>query len=71
MTKMTLRAIRINAGETQEDTAKALGINVMTYSNYEAGKSFPTVPMINKILEHFDVSYDNINFLCNNITVKQ
>lgn len=71
MLKMTLKAIRINAGETQEETAKALGVNVMTYSNYENGISFPTVPMINKILDHFQVSYDNINFLCDNITVKQ
>ena len=69
--KYSLKAIRVNHNETQEQSAKAIGVSVETWQNYEKGITFPDVPIINRIIEHFGVSYDNINFFCNDITVKQ
>ena len=60
--KYTLKAIRVNAGETQEETAEAVGVSKETWSNYEKGLTSPDVPVINRITQHFGVSYDNINF---------
>ena len=64
--QMTLKALRINRGETQEETAKNVGVSTDTWSNYENGKTFPDVPVIQKIEKHFGVKYDNINFLSSN-----
>lgn len=69
--KYSLRAIRINKGETQEQAAKAIGIAVETLANYEKGVTYPDIPILKKIEKHYNVSYDNIDFFCNNITVKQ
>lgn len=65
MEKATLKALRINRGLTLEQASKALGINIVTLSSYENAKTFPDVQTINKILELYKTSYDNINFLCN------
>lgn len=64
--QMTLKALRINKGETQEETAKNVKVSVDTWSNYENGKTFPDVPVIQRIEKHFGVKYDNIKFLPNN-----
>lgn len=65
MAKVTLKALRINKGLTLEQAAKELGINIVTLSSYENAKTFPDVQTINKMLELYDTTYDNINFLCN------
>lgn len=65
MAKVTLKALRINKGLTLEQAAKELGVNIVTLSSYENAKTFPDVQTINKILELYDTTYDNINFLCN------
>lgn len=64
--QMTLKALRINKGETQEETAKEVRVSTDTWSNYENGKTFPDVPVIQRIEKHFGVKYDDINFLSNN-----
>ncbi len=69
--KYSLRAIRANKGETQEQSAKAIGISVETWANYEKGITYPDIPILKKIEEHFEVSYNDIDFFCNEITVKQ
>ncbi len=69
--KYTLRAIRVNKGDTQEETAKAVGVSVDTWANYEKGKTFPDVPVIQRIEKYFNIPYDNIDFLCSDNTVKQ
>ena len=47
--QMTLKALRINKGETQEETAKGIKVSTDTWSNYENGKTFPDVPVIQRI----------------------
>lgn len=60
---ITLKAARVNANFTQIEAAKKLGISVDTLRMYEAGKTFPDVPTIQKIEGLYNVTYDNINFL--------
>lgn len=67
----SLRAIRINKGETQEKAAKGLGISVETLAKYEKGKTFPDIPVLKRIEKYYGVKYEEIDFLCPYITVKQ
>jgi putative transcriptional regulator len=67
---VTLQAARVNKHLTQAQAAKKLGIAVDTIVQYEKGRTFPDVPMIKKMEELYDVSYNEINFLCDEITVK-
>jgi len=60
---MTLKALRVNAGYTQIEAAKALGITPETLSNWERAKSFPTVPQIKEIEKLYSTSYADIQFL--------
>lgn len=60
---MTLKALRVNAGYTQVEAAKALDITPETLSNWERGKSFPTVPQIIEIEKLYSTKYADIQFL--------
>lgn len=60
---ITLKAARINKGLTQSEAAKILGISVFTLINYEAGRSFPDVPVIKRMEKIYDVPYHRLNFL--------
>ena len=59
---MTLKALRVNAGYTQIEAAKALGVTPETLSNWERTKSFPTVPQIKEIEKLYSTSYADIQF---------
>lgn len=59
---ITLKAARVNKQLTQQEAAKMLGISVDTLRQYEAGNTFPDVPMIQKIEKLYLVSYNDINF---------
>ena len=67
---ITLKAARVNKDLTQVEAARMLGIAVDTLRQYEAGNTFPDVPMIRKIEDLYSVSYNDINFLSNEKTVK-
>ena len=69
--QLSLRAIRINRNKTQEAAAKGIGISVETLANYEKGNTYPDIPILKKIEKYYDVSYNDIDFFCNDITVKQ
>lgn len=60
--EITLKAARINKQLQQKDAARALGVSVDTLSNWENGKTFPSVPQIKKIEEIYGVSYSDIIF---------
>lgn len=53
-----LKQARKNAGMTQEDVAKLLGIAKSTYSGYETGKSEPPMNAIANMMRFFSVSAD-------------
>ena len=61
--KWTLKAIRTNLNLNQQEMAKELGITKKTYQNYESYKTFPSVPIIKKIIEMSNVNFDDIIFL--------
>ena len=61
--KLTLKAIRINNNWSAEETAKKYGISLDTLRNYENFKTFPDVPIIERILSVTGMKYDDIIFL--------
>lgn len=63
MNKMSLKMLRELKGVTQETAAKALGISTDTLSNYERGKSYPDIPVLRRIEDYYNVSYNQIIFL--------
>ena len=67
--KMTLKAARINAGLTQVDAAKHLGISPSTLISYEAGRTYPDVEVLKKIEVLYNISYNDIIFSCPDVTV--
>lgn len=60
--QLTLKAIRVNKGLSQEKASKLIGISVDTLGNYENGKSYPDIPILKKIEEVYDTEYNEINF---------
>lgn len=65
MVEITLKAARVNAGYTQKKAAELLGISCMTLWSWEKGKTFPSMPMIEKICGLYGVSYNQVKFLPN------
>lgn len=70
--RLTLKAIRINNGWSQEEAAKLFDVSKDTISNYENYKTYPDVPVIENILRVTGLKYDDIIFLPDNygLTVK-
>ena len=62
MIRMSLKAARVNAGLSQKEAAKKLGISNKTLCNWENGKTFPDQPMIEKICSLYGIAYDMIDF---------
>lgn len=60
--KLTLKALRVNKGYTQEKAASLIGISVETLAKYEKGLTYPDVPVLQKIEEVYETKYDNIDF---------
>lgn len=57
--RISLKAARVNAGFSQQEAAKMLGISKATLQNYEAGSTVPDILMSRKIEEvyHFPADY--------------
>ncbi len=66
MVKMSLAAVRVNAGYDQKTAAKLLGVSNSTLSSWENYVTFPPADMIPKICDLYGVPYDQINFLPTN-----
>lgn len=66
--KVTLKAARINAGLTQEEAARKLGVSEYSVSNWERGKTYPDIPALKKIEHLYGVDYKDIIF-CQQITI--
>lgn len=69
--QLTLKAIRVNKGLTQEEAAKRIGISKNTLSEYERGRTYPDIPILKRIEQAYNVGYNDINFLLsdNGLTV--
>jgi len=67
----TLKALRINAGLDQKEAAKIIGVTPETLSNWERGKTFPSVPQITEIEKLYNVTYADIKFLPENFSLTE
>ena len=61
--RITLPAARKNVNMTQKDLAVACGVSESTVSNWEKGKTEPSVSQAKKIGEVVGIHYDHIIFL--------
>lgn len=57
------KSARVEAGLTQIQAAKALGINKNTLANYESGKTSPSIDMAQRMAMLYNMKVDDINFL--------
>ena len=55
---MKLRDLRIAAGKDQKEIAEMLGVAVSTYSQYETGKTIPSLHVLRKLADYYNVSLD-------------
>lgn len=62
MPKITLKAARVNAGLSQGEAAKQIGVAVSTLRNWEAGKTFPNQPKIERMCEVYGIPFDVLFF---------
>lgn len=69
ITSVTLKQARLLANLSQSEAAKDLGISENTLRSYEAGKTYPDVIVIDKIEKLYGIKYQDINFLCDSMTV--
>lgn len=60
--KYTLAQLRAGMHWTQKETANALGVSTNSWYKWETGQSFPTQPNVDKILNEFNVKYDDVIF---------
>ena len=62
MPKITLKAARVNAGLSQKEAAQMVGVAESTLRNWEAGRTFPNQPKIEKLCEVYNISFDALFF---------
>ena len=55
-----LKEIRLAKGLTQEDISAKLGIEPSNYSNFETGKTTPSVQTLSKIIEAMNISANEV-----------
>ena len=58
MYTISLEAARINAGLSQRDAAKSIGVNVGTLSNWENGKTYPDIEKFRRLCEVYGCPAD-------------
>lgn len=62
---ITLRAARVNNNLTLEQASKELNVSKDTLSNWERGKTFPSVIQVKEIERVYGVTYNDLIFLPN------
>ena len=58
--QISLAAARVNAGLTQEEVARNLGISKNTLINWEKGKSIPRATQMQKMCKIYNISEEYI-----------
>lgn len=59
---ISLRAARVNAGLTQKEVAKRVGISNTTLCKYEQGKESPPVNLAIALCELYKMDFNSIFF---------
>ena len=60
MLSATLKEKRLDAGLTQVEVAKALGISSRAYQHYEMGSREPNIATLVRLADLFNVSLDSL-----------
>ena len=55
---MRLKELRVLNNKTQQEIAEKINITQFTYSNYETGKTQPTIEILIKLADFYDVTLD-------------
>lgn len=55
---MKLKELRVLNQKTQLEVAKNINITQFTYSNYETGKTEPTIEVLIKLADYYNVTLD-------------
>ena len=63
MLKISLKAARVNAGLSQKEVAKALGVSNKTIHCWENGITSPSAKYIDALCDLYRVTYNDLNFL--------
>ena len=63
--QITMAAARINAGLSQSEASKAIGISKSTLISYEKGRSFPKIDVAERMASVYGCSVNQIIFLPN------
>lgn len=58
--KISLKAARVNKEMTQEQAAKAIGIDRVTLLNWERGKTYPDGLKLIELCELYEISINRI-----------
>ena len=58
--QISLAAARVNAGMTQEEVAKKMGISKQTIINWEKGKNIPGIPEMEMMSKLYAMLQDYI-----------
>ncbi|MDD6312002.1 MAG: helix-turn-helix transcriptional regulator [Firmicutes bacterium] len=64
---VSLKAARVNANLTQNDVAKAIGVDKSTIISWEKGRTAPTLSVMQRLCRLYKASIDDI-FLPNQST---
>ncbi len=59
---ITLKAARVNVGLTQSEFAKRIGVTDTTVRNYERGKTYPDIRVLERIKHVTGVGYEDLIF---------
>ena len=60
MPKISLEAVRVNAGMTQKEWAKNLGVSNVTIVNWEKGNTEPSLSVLRRMSELSGIPMDFI-----------
>lgn len=58
--KVSLKALRVNAGLNQKEAAKQLGITEKTMQNWESSETFPTAQQLMRICTIYNCTLNDI-----------
>ena len=60
--KITLKALRVNAGYTLEKASRELNISSVTLRNYETKKTIPNMEVLNKMLKLYNAKFSKFEY---------
>jgi len=58
--QISLAAARVNAGMTQEDVARKMGVTKQTIVNWEKGRTAPGIPEMEMLSRIYNIPQDYI-----------